>query len=81
MGPKWRETNKRRKSREMKQRGWGVHFRTKGSMTKHAYIVGGGGEEGEEHIYTGFYARGVHHVPKILVMDQSNAPFERNINN
>jgi hypothetical protein len=32
-------------------------------------------------IYTGFYARGVHHVPKILVMDQSNAPFERNINN
>lgn len=79
MGPKWRETNKRRKSREMKQRGWGVHFRTKGSMTKHTSI-GRGEEVGGAYIQASMLG-GVHHVPKILVMDQSNAPFERNINN
>jgi hypothetical protein len=79
MGPKWRETDKRRILREMKQRGWGVHFRTKGSMTKHAYIVGGE-EVGGAYIQASMLG-GVHHVPKILVMDQSNAPLERNINN
>ncbi len=48
-------------------------------MTKHSSI-----EQGEE--VGGAYIQasmlgGVHHVPKILVMDQSNALFERNINN
>lgn len=48
-------------------------------MTKHAYIVGGE-EVGGAYIQASMLG-GVHHVPKILVMDQSNAPLERNINN
>jgi hypothetical protein len=44
-------------------------------LAKSLEICGGGGRVSGREAYLDFYVGGVHHVPKILVMGQSNGSF------